>query len=140
MNENLKSFLRRTGISIVAAVLLRALCVLLFTLMLSKTDDPLSGVSLFTVLARVLSDFLTGIIFAHIPDRSFSHTTKVLTAMSLSLLISLAEISAGRLIFERNGVNVPLLLISLISSGAGAFLLGSRGKSRKKAKRRRRRA
>ena len=113
----------------------RILSVLLFSFLAYLTSDPGANVFAYSLICKALCDFLCGYITARSIGNDFSLTTRVFFGVVVVIILNVAEMFAGKLIFPRQSTAFYMIPISAVSAFVGSLLVGSK-KSYKKRKRR----
>ncbi len=127
MQKKQGSSIIKKAFGVAAVIALRQITLLLFAYVASKQSDPRSLSDVFSYTARLIADFMSGLILVKIPPKEFLRRTKVFLAAGGVLALSLAELSVGKTVFGGE-INIPLLILSLIAGIAGAVSLPQRGK------------
>lgn len=121
-------------ITFLAVILVRISMLLLFTLLAYLTNNPGANVSLYSIIAKIMSDTICGFIIARAVGSDFSTLTRVLFSSFVVAIITLTEMLLGRAVFQNSKTTFFLIPVAIICAAVGAFR--AYGKASKKHSRR----
>lgn len=137
MNKT-KSLPRALLTGALLTVVIRIIALLSFSAIAYATADPGGQIFLFTMLCKCICDILCGAFTAISFGNDFSVSTRVVMAVGAVVILNVAELLLGKLIFDSDKTAFYMIPISVLSAFFGSFTVSKKKSAHKKRRRIRR--